>query len=129
MMRQPEAKEVLRDYIKTREMIDPLTKKAKRLHDLLVAHIEASGETMYDPVLEVSVSLQVRRGADRYDLASMPDELVRWAADHFILSADDKLVRKFMDSAIEAVEMRRFATPGGETKALVVRDEREKEEA
>lgn len=93
-----------------------------RLKEWLEAH---PGEPIRDGETGLVGELQKRSGASRMDVASLPDELLLWAARMGLLNADLKAWTALKDKFHEAQRMSQFLTPGGESFALRVYNDKE----
>ena len=81
---------------------------------------ENPGSAIYDEATDHTARLITSRKAPSYDVASMPDGLVLWAARHGLLTLDHKAFATIRDKFIEGVDIAKFATPGAETTVLRV---------
>lgn len=117
--------DAIRAYVAARREAG-LHKKAQdmagaRLKEYLAAH---PGERPYDEETQHEAFLQTKRTAGGYDVVSMPDGLILWAARHGCLQVDAKALDALEGKFIEGLDMKKFALPGGETTSLqVVRKE------
>ena len=122
---QRQAVALLQFYVRARSFaVD-----AKRDQDALGAQIKGyleahPGEELHDGELGIVARLQRRRGADRFDVMSMNDELVLALKALGALSLDRDWIKAMAGKCSEADEAKRFVVPAGEIVALDVREER-----
>ena len=81
---------------------------------------ENPGSAIYDEATDHTARLITSRKAPSYDVASMPDGLVLWAARHGLLNVDQKALAALEGKFIEVVDIRKFETPGAESQRLRV---------
>lgn len=104
-----------------REAKNQLEKEDKALTAEIATYLERTGrECIADRASGVTARLQPRQGSTRYDVLSMPDALVCRLKALGALSVDAKVVKALEGKAIEADDVRRYATPGRTTMALVL---------
>ena len=114
------ALESLQDYV----AMSPAVKLREKAGGTLKAWLSAHpGEELYDEGSKHRAGLAVRRGASTYDVASMPDGLVLWAARHGLLQVDAKVLDALSDKFAEVADIKKQAIPGGESTTLRVTKE------
>lgn len=65
-----------------------------------------------------------RKGATVWDVASLPDELVLWAARHGCLKVDGAVLKALDGKFIETVDINKVAMPGPTSTVMHIERER-----
>lgn len=118
---QRQAVSLLANYVKARAVAADAKRDQDGLGAQLKGYLEAHrGEELHDGERDITARLQRRRGADRWDVMSMPDDLVLRLKALGALSIDKDVLKALIGKSGDADAARRYAIPGGETTALIV---------